>query len=154
NLDFQHTIFGQLVRGQAFLNTLGSVPVTSNGSGENSKPVNPPVIMRASIIDDPNDTVVLLKAAAGTTSGTATITVRAVNSAGEAGTQAFTANATADQASNNTPPILGPIGDQVTPVNTPAVFTLSGSDLEGDALVFAAQVAAGSPGTATVSVNG
>lgn len=39
-LDGQYTGFGRIIKGDAVLDKLANVPVTRNGAGENSKPVN------------------------------------------------------------------------------------------------------------------
>ena len=48
-LDFQHTIFGQLVSGTNILTDMTKVSVTANAQGENSKPVSPIIINTASL---------------------------------------------------------------------------------------------------------
>src|SRR5437868_10359105 len=61
-LDFNHTIFGQLVRGFDVMAKIAAVPTDSN-----NKPLTPVVISSASIIQDTTDTVLSLSAAAGAT---------------------------------------------------------------------------------------
>jgi cyclophilin family peptidyl-prolyl cis-trans isomerase len=151
-LDFNHTIFGQLVRGFDVMAKIAAVPTDSS-----SKPLTPVVISSASIIQDTTDTVLSLSSAAGAT-GPATITVTASDGKGGTSTQTFTVQVVGNVDSNNQPindpAILGPVSNVVTPVNTPVSINLTGSDLENDPLMFEAIVQGATPnGTATVNGN-
>ncbi len=130
-LDFNHTIFGQLVRGNNVLNAIKSVPTDAN-----NKPLTPVVITSASIYSNPTDAVLILDS---TNTSPSTITVTADDGHGNHDTKTLVATSVSDTA-NNDPPILGPVGNAVTATNTPLNITLSGTDLEGDALIYAAAV--------------
>jgi cyclophilin family peptidyl-prolyl cis-trans isomerase len=156
SLDFNHAIFGQLVRGFDVLSKIAAVPTDSN-----NKPLTPVVISNAQFITDTADNVVTLTAAAGFT-GTATITVQATNSQGDRSTQVFQATAAADTQQD--PAVLGPGSDQVTPAGTPLTFTLTGMELGTAPLKFEAleqdatmnatvTVTPGAGNTATVTVT-
>lgn len=151
-LDFNHTIFGQLVRGFDVLQAIDQVPTDSN-----NKPLTPVVITSAKIVQDNTDAVITLSttAAAG---ASANLTITATGSDGSVATETVKVSVVADVNSSNTPindpPILGPIGDQVTPVNTPLVFNLTGSDLENDSLDFEALLQGSSATNATATVSG
>jgi cyclophilin family peptidyl-prolyl cis-trans isomerase len=131
NLDLSYTIFGQMVRGFDVLAAINSVPTNP----QTDKPLNPVVITRASIIQDTTDAVLLLTAAPGTP--VANISVTATDGKGGINTRVFQVQGVNDSA-NNEPAILGPVPDQITPVNTPLHFTIVGQDLEGDPLTFGA----------------
>jgi cyclophilin family peptidyl-prolyl cis-trans isomerase len=148
-LDFDHTIFGQLVRGFDVLNAINQVPTTPAGDG---RPNTAVVITSASIIPDTTDAVLTLQAANSTPLPTTTITVTATDGAGHTATQTFSAEGVAD--TRNDPPFLGPIGNQVTPVATPLTFTLSATDLENDPLQFEALLQGDSASHATATVSG
>jgi cyclophilin family peptidyl-prolyl cis-trans isomerase len=148
-LDFNHTIFGQLVRGFDVLQAINQVATTPVGDGQPNIPV---VITSASIIADTTDAVLTLQAANSTLLPTTTITVTASDGAGHTAMQTFSAQAVAD--TRNDPPILGPIDNQVTPVNRPLTFTLSATDLENDPLQFEAILQGDSANHASVAVSG
>ena len=59
-LDFNHTIWGQLVRGQDVLTAINNVATDSNG-----KPLTSVVITSASIVQDTTDSVLMITAPAG-----------------------------------------------------------------------------------------
>jgi cyclophilin family peptidyl-prolyl cis-trans isomerase len=158
-LDFNHTIFGQLVRGFNILADIESVPVDSN-----SKPLSPVTITSAQIVPDPNAAVFLIQST-GTTTGTASVDVTATPStAGDtATTQTQTVNIVAD--TTNDPPILNvsqaplnfgqapnanPVQNLTTAVNTPVTVNLSSTDLEGNTPTYTITEATGEA-NATVS---
>jgi|GEM_PF-934039 len=143
-LDFNHAIFGQLVEGFNVLNAIAAAPVDAN-----SKPLTPVTITSAEFVPDPTDGVVTLGASAGFT-GTATITVTATEGTSTS-TQTFTVHGVAD--TQNDPPILGPVSDQVTPINTPLTFTVTGTDLESDQLTFEALENDNGATNATITVT-
>jgi cyclophilin family peptidyl-prolyl cis-trans isomerase len=130
HLDFNHTIFGQLVRGFDVLDAIRSVP-----TGAGDRPLTPVVIEGASVVSDPTAAVLVLDAAA---SGSATITVTADDGRGNSTTRDFLAAAVADAV--NDPPILGPVGDVTTATGMPTTVSLSAIDLEGDAVIYGARV--------------
>jgi cyclophilin family peptidyl-prolyl cis-trans isomerase len=151
-LDFNHAIFGQLVKGFDVLNAIQSVPVDAN-----SKPTTPVVISNARIVQDASDAVFTLKNT-GTTAETAMVTVTATSSTGGTSTSQFQVNVVAESTDPSTslpfndPPILGPVSNAAAPAAAPFVFNLSSTDLENDAPVFEALVQSPASGvTATVS---
>jgi cyclophilin family peptidyl-prolyl cis-trans isomerase len=145
-LDFNHTIFGQLLRGFEVLTKVNQVPTTGQ------KPNLPVVITNASIFTDTTDTILTIHASsAGAVLPQADITVTAKNAAGETSSQTFHVTAVTDQT--NDPAVLSPVTNQTTPMNTPVNFNLSGVDLENDALTFEALPKDPTP-HATIAVNG
>jgi cyclophilin family peptidyl-prolyl cis-trans isomerase len=144
-LDFDFAIFGQLVRGFDVLNAINHVPI-----GNGDRPLTPVVITRATIEKDTADAVLLLQSTGG--SGSGTITVTATDSHGQMSSRNFTAAIVADTV--NDPAFLGPVSNQVTDVDTPISFSLTGTDLENDPVTFsAAQLGAANPNV-NVSING
>ena len=128
-LDFNHTIYGQLVRGFDVAKAIDAAPTDSS-----SKPTTPIVITKASIVQDPTDTVLFLQATP--TAGSGTVTVTATDSQGETSTSTFRVAATPD--TTNDPPILGPVSDQSTAPGVPVSFDLTATDLENDPLTYEA----------------
>jgi cyclophilin family peptidyl-prolyl cis-trans isomerase len=131
-LDFNHTVFGQLVRGFDVMNAIEQVPVGSGGT-----PLSSVVISRMSLVENKTDAVLQVRTtnAAG---GTVTVTVN--DGRGGTATRTFAVSGTAD--ANNTPPVLSPVpADVVSAVNTPVVLDLASFDLEGDPVEYGAQFA-------------
>ena len=48
--DTVYTVFGTVISGQSVVNAIANAPVTTNVYGENSQPVNPVTIIKASIV--------------------------------------------------------------------------------------------------------
>src|SRR2546421_61183 len=76
------------------------------------------------------------------TATSSTITVTASDGRGGTSTQTFQVQVVPDVDSNNQPvndpPILGPVSNVTTPVNTPVTINLSSTDLERDPQQFEA----------------
>lgn len=148
-LDFNHSIFGQLVRGFDVLRDVNDEP--NSGSPSNS-PLKPIIITSASFVENQTDAVLLLKSNSG---GFANITVTARNGVnGEASSTTFEAVVAADTTDD--PPILGPVANLVTPINTPTTIILSATDLENDPVTYVVENVAnpGGPTPPTISVTG
>ncbi len=123
-LNFNYSIFGQLVSGfDTFEKIMSTQVQLNNQTGETSQPVNPITITAAQLIDDNHDGVLSVFAPASFDGSSATITVTATNSDGLSTQQQFTAAAVTDTQVD--PPFLGPITNQVTTTGTPDVFTLT-----------------------------
>ena len=124
-LDFNNTIWGQLVRGFDTLDRFFNVPIINNAPASAQK------IKSASIVTDTTDAVLLVKA---TATGNANVTVHVDDGAGGSDSQTFPVSAQAD--TYNDPPILSPVPDMVSPKNKRITFQLSATDVEGDATEF------------------
>lgn len=140
-LDFNHAIWGQLVRGQDVLAAINNAATNAS-----DKPLTPITVSSVSLVPDTTDTVLMLKAPAG--AGASTITVTASDGQGNTTSTSFEATYQAD--TTNDPPILGPVSDQTTAVGVPSVFSLTATDLENDPVEYKATVLSGLA-TATVS---
>jgi len=144
HLDFNHTIFGQLVRGFDVFEQIISVPVNDPQIGT---PLVPPVITSARLIQNRTDAVITITAA-GQASGTITVTVSdGVNQ----DIRQFAVQAVPDFVDNQ--PFLGPVSDVVTPVNTPVVINLTAIDLDGGDPIYATSAIPPSQGTVSVVGN-
>ena len=118
-LTFQHTIFGQLVEGFDVLDQMTQVSRDTNGA-----PVSPILITGAQVSQTSPDGVLLLNTTAAQAGQTATVTVTATSALdGTTDTETFGVVVTPN--TDNERPILGPIGDQITPPNQPIQFQLS-----------------------------
>jgi cyclophilin family peptidyl-prolyl cis-trans isomerase len=129
-LDFNHAIFGQLVRGFNVLTAVNSVP-----TGASSAPLSDVIINSARVVQNKTDAVLQVRTtnAAG---GKITVTV----SDGKGGTSSKSFNLTGTADTSNTPPILTPVpADVVANVNQPVTINLGSYDIEGDAVEYGAQ---------------
>ncbi|MCA9200685.1 MAG: peptidylprolyl isomerase, partial [Planctomycetales bacterium] len=132
NLDFNHSIFGQLIEGEKNREAVSNVPVVSE------RP-NPSVIMNSvTVFEDTENALVMLKAPEGA-SGTANLTVMARDAEGHVYTQTIQVNVTPDTIDGG--PFLNEIPEVSTAVNTPVTFTVTATDVEGDDVFFDAQAA-------------
>jgi cyclophilin family peptidyl-prolyl cis-trans isomerase len=146
SLDFNHTIFGQLVEGNTVLNAIDNAP----NSGPPNNTATPPVkINSIKVISDTTDTVLLLTARAS--AGTTTFSVTANDGKGGTSTQTFRATVTGDTYDD--PPILGPVGNQVTATGVPVSIPLTSININNDPLTYEGVVQGTSP-QATASVSG
>lgn len=126
NLDFNHSVFGQLVEGDKVRE---GISITSVDGSD--KPTNPVIITSMNVFNDTENGLIRLKAV-GTQTGSATITVTVTDTEGNSVNQQFTATVAADTF--NSAPFLTSLPATVnTKVNTPVVIQLSSQDVEGDA---------------------
>jgi cyclophilin family peptidyl-prolyl cis-trans isomerase len=158
-LDFNHTIFGQLVRGFDVLAEIEAVPTDSN-----SKPLAPVTITSAQFVQDPNAAVFLLQSTSSVT-GSVPLTLTATSSAGGTTTLPEQANVIADTTVD--PPILdvsqaplnfgqapgGAVHDLTTAEGAPVSFTLSSTDLQPNTAVTYSVTETDSAQNATVTVD-
>ncbi len=143
-LDFNHTIIGQLVKGFDVLDKIQHVP-----TNQADAPTLPVVISKAEIVQDTTDAVLLVEAPVGVSTSDLTITARA--SDGESSQQTVPVSVFQDTV--NDPPILGPITDLTTRVNTPVTFNITATDLENDS-IDSSVVAATNADKVTITTNG
>jgi large repetitive protein len=129
HLDFNHSIFGQLIQGEAVREGISRTKVTS------SKPDTEISIKDAAIFNDTENGLIRLKTNA--TSGTSTITVRVTNSTGQTFTRTFTATAAADD-SNGSPFLQDITVPPSITAGQEATLQLQAVDKEGDAVKFEA----------------
>ncbi len=143
HLDFNHTIFGQLVRGFDVLNALAAAAVDSNG-----RPTTSIIITKAEIIQNPYDAVITLTAPAGESG---TVTVQVTDAQGGISWKTFGVTTFAD--TTNEPPFLAP-GQTTffTPVNKSISIPLSSIDMENNAGVFGGQWVGDSASHATGTI--
>lgn len=128
HLDFNHTIFGQLLRGFAVQTNIVNTPRNAS-----DRPERDVIIQRASIVTNTTDTVITLT---GTNLAGVSGTIRVIADDGAGGrtTNTFTATTISD-AANNAPPILSPaiLTNLFAPMNGRITNVLSALDLEGNA---------------------
>lgn len=127
-LDFNHSIFGLIVEGESVRDAISNLGKNSQtnvfpspaGTNANDVPTIPVVMQTVDVVADNENGVLMLKAAEGTT-GTATVTVRVTDTAGNFSEQTFTVNVTPDTV--NSSPFLEDIpfvrALQNTAINVP-----------------------------------
>ena len=146
HLDFNHSIFGQLVEGDDVREAISGTKTVAPGT--NDKPVEDVVIESFSVFNDTENAVVMLKAL-GNQTGTTNVTFTVTDADGNSHSEVVAVTIANDNS--NSPPFLQPVDSVVSAKGTPATFTLSSVDVEGDAVKYVAAVADGSG--ATVNVN-
>ncbi len=141
-LDFNHSIFGKLVEGEDVRETISNVPV---GAGD--RPVTDVVISSVEIFQDTQNATLILRAAEGA-SGTAEITVTAMDAAGNSFPQTFTVTAAPDPF--NSGPFLRDVPDYEVVPGESVTIELNSVDVEGDAVTYALDAGGG---TQTIAGN-
>ncbi len=140
HLDFNHSIFGQLVEGEAVREAISEVPTDSSGrlTTAFANAFGQITIEEASIFTDNENSVVMLKPT-GNGTGPVSVTITVTDSDGNQTSEVITVNVTADnQLNSNGKPFLGDLSDVATTAGQPATIQLSSSDVEGDAVTYAA----------------
>jgi len=138
HLDFNHTVFGFLTKGDDVRNAIANVAVTDTSP-------NTPVVMKSvRVFTDTENGVLRLSVPEGATSGNATVTVTVTDSHGESTSQQFTVTvqADADDAKNAYPYLLPVKPVHVLP-NLPVQFYLSSRDVEKDAVRYEGEIVTG-----------
>jgi cyclophilin family peptidyl-prolyl cis-trans isomerase len=140
HLDFNHNVFGFLVRGESVRQQIAAVPVDTN-----SRPLEPVVIEKAEIFYDTQNRVLTLLAPRGTT-GWADVKVTVTDPQGNQVEQIF--RVTVQQDPYNSNAYLLPIAPIWTRAGLPITVAIGAYDREGNSLVFAA-----SPGTGVTDLS-
>ncbi len=131
SLDFNHSVFGQLVEGEVVRDAISNTSVNSPTIG---RPTNEVIIKSASVFSDAENGLLRLK---GVAAGSALITVSIADTEGNTIQKTF--NVTVAPDTVNSYPFLNPVADVTTSVGTPVNIQLSATDVEGDAVTFDAQ---------------
>jgi cyclophilin family peptidyl-prolyl cis-trans isomerase len=124
HLDFNHTIFGLLVKGEEARDAISNTP-----TGADERPLTDVVMESVRVLDDGQNAVLMLKAPEGAT-GTAQVTVTVTDPDGTTVQQSFTVNVTPDMVNSN--PYLADIPAVATTVDTAVSFQLVAVDVEGE----------------------
>ncbi|MFK8115508.1 MAG: tandem-95 repeat protein [Rubripirellula sp.] len=148
-LDFNHSIFGQLVEGFDVREDISRASTPeSRGVSSSQVPDVDVVIESIDVFDDTENSVVMLKPT-GTATGTTTVTFLVTDQDGNTHSETVTVAVVADTA--NSQPFLEDIPTPATtPINSNAQLQLVGVDVENDAMTFFAQ-AIGSGAAASVN---
>lgn len=128
HLDFNHSVFGQIIEGDANREGISRTKVTSD------RPDTEISIKSAEIFNDVENGLIRLKALAN--SGTSTITVQVEDSTGNRFTRTFVATAAADTA-NGAPFLNDIVVPPIAPGQTVSI-QLASQDAEGQTVVYEA----------------
>jgi cyclophilin family peptidyl-prolyl cis-trans isomerase len=129
HLDFNHTIFGQVVEGEAIRAKVSDVAANASGV-----PTLPVTMTSVTVIADKQNGVLSLSVPSNVTSGTATITVTAKDPANNTVQRTFTVTVAPDTKDDQ--PFLLNIPDVNTTANTPATVQLQSFDVEGSTVYY------------------
>ena len=146
SLDYNHTILGMLIEGERIREAISSVSTTTSATAP--RPLTPVVISTTEIFTDPENSLMLLKAAEGA-SGSANVTVTVTDASGNSSSQTFAVTVAPD--TENSPPFLADIPPQSTSANQVLTFPVQAIDVEGDPVFYAVQ--SGSSPSFTTSVT-
>ncbi len=136
-LDFNHTIWGQLVNGFGVRNAISDVPTTTT-NGFSNVPSSNVVITSANIVENNSDAVIQIRAR---TVGTTQVTVQVDDGQGGTAQRVFNVNVVADAVESNVPPALGKLEPSYTTgVNTTLEIPVTAVDVENDALEYVARL--------------
>ena len=138
NLDYNHSVFGQLIEGEDVRNAISEVPVEVPDPGEDptNRPVTDVVIESATIFEDIENSIVMLRAIDAGVQSDVTITI--TDAEGNFSAETFTVNTIADQV--NAGPYLAEIPKVVLgSVDQSVSLQLESVDIEGDAVQYAGQ---------------
>lgn len=132
HLDFNHSVFGQLVEGNEVRQAISQ---TATGTGD--RPVNPVVIRDATIFEDLENAMLLLRPV-GAAGGTSTITVLVSDGQGNQTSRSFLATVAADVANGR--PFLNDVPLLQATAGLPLKYSLSSQDKESDVVFYAGAV--------------
>lgn len=141
HLDFNHSIFGQLIEGESVREAISEVAASASGV-----PATPVLMKSVTVVEDTENGLLRLSALAGAT-GTGTVTVRVTDAGGQSVER--TIDVTIGPDVTNGAPFLQDVSPQVTVFGNSAVIQLQAVDAEGDAPQFSGSLLSGQ-GTVTV----
>lgn len=131
-LDFNHSVFGQIVEGSNVREAISETAVNSS-----DRPLNDVTISTIDVFNDTENGIVLLKAV-GDTPGSTTVTVTVTDPSGTSVSETF--NVSVDVDTSNSQPYLDDLPASVTSsADAPATLQLSSIDIEDDPVTYFAQ---------------
>ncbi len=142
-LDFNHSIFGQLVEGEKVRAAISQIgDLSDKGTNSADKPLIDIVIESMEVFTDNENSVVMLKAL-GNQTGSTTVTFTATDSNGNTFSEVITVTVVEDSGvGSNSQPYLNDIPAPAPAPNTsPVTLQLSHVDIEGDPVTYFANSA-------------
>ncbi|MEL6106467.1 MAG: tandem-95 repeat protein [Planctomycetota bacterium] len=147
-LDFNHSVFGQLIEGEDVRDAISEHAVNSS-----DRPTTDIAINTIEVFNDTENSLIMLRP---TGSGIGSTNVTVTVSDGDGNTHSETFQVDVNNDPSNSQPFLNDVTvpDRFDP-DTSADLQLSSTDVEGDAVTYSAAVATGGTGaTASVDQNG
>ncbi|EMI21703.1 peptidyl-prolyl cis-trans isomerase cyclophilin type [Rhodopirellula maiorica SM1] len=143
-LDFNHSVFGQLVEGEKVREA-----ISEHATDSSDKPTSAVRITSVDVFDDTENAVVMLKAK-GNATGTTNVTYTVTDAQGRTYSETTTVSVIAD--TSNSQPFLNDVTDPAAVASgTNATLALSSVDVEGDAVTYFASSQNTAAATATVN---
>ena len=152
-LNFNHSVVGILTDGFDVYQAITQVPVVSNGSGEQSRPVTPITITDAVVFTDAANAVLALTPTTGF-AGPANITVTPSDGDGASAAVSFAVTGVVDNS--NSRAFLGEIPQNLTVAAGQSVtFTVPVTDIDGDSTVLSVRdpMFANLPENVTIAID-
>ncbi|MBX3420123.1 MAG: tandem-95 repeat protein [Pirellulaceae bacterium] len=131
HLDFNHSVFGQLIEGDATRAAINGTPTNAS-----DRPINDVKMNEVTVFNDTENGLILLKRV-GSGTGSANITVTATDALGNTTSRTFVATAIADTA--NGAPFLNDIPTLQGQAGVTLNHTLTSQDAEGDTVVYSVE---------------
>ncbi|MFO0913889.1 MAG: Ig-like domain-containing protein [Pirellulales bacterium] len=144
NLDFNHSVFGQLIEGDSVRQAISKVPVTSDKPNENV------TIESVTVFDDIENGLARLTAVPGA-SGTTSVTVKVQDQDGNFTERTFNVTVGADPGNGS--PFLVVADPPAVNYPGPIVFPVATADAEGDAVTVEAKTLNPAETTYTVAYD-
>jgi len=135
DLDFNHTIFGQLARGFDLRNSMANTPVNGSKKPDENVTIDSATIVPRSSSNN-SDAILLLTAPGGSAGASITVTVNDGN--GGTSSKTFTATPATDDV-NDPPLFTKPLPDKAAAKNTIISIPLRYTDLDWDPVNISAQ---------------
>jgi len=139
-LDFNHSIFGQLVEGDDVRESISELgDAVDRGTNSSDKPLIDVRITSVDVFTDNENSVLMFKAL-GNQTGSTNVTITATDANGNTFSEVVTVTVVADSGTgSNSQPYLNDIPAPAAGTSgTPATLQLSSVDVEGDAVTYTA----------------
>ncbi|MEL6899060.1 MAG: Ig-like domain-containing protein, partial [Planctomycetota bacterium] len=143
NLDYNHSIFGQLIEGEAVREAISE---TATNAGD--RPINDVTIESIDVFNDTENAIVMIRSLGGT--GSTNITIEASDADGNMFSRIVPVTVGPDTV-NNRPYLNDITPPSPAPSDGTATFAVSGVDVENDPVAF--RVVAQRPDQASASVD-
>ena len=145
--DFENTVFGVLVEGDAAREAIGNVPTIND-----DRPLQDIVNNQATVFTDNENAVLMIRTPENRFGEDATITVTATDIDGNRASQTFTV--TVEEDMNNNQPFLRDLPDFTTNPGSTVEFQLEAIDLEANQIFYFAETSPASGASISVDAAG
>lgn len=152
NLDFNHSVFGQLVEGEDVREALSQVPVEEPQFGQQptNRPLTDVVIESATIFEDIENSIVMLRAIEA--GGQSDVTITITDAEGNSSFETFTVNTIGDEF-NAGPFLVDPSPVVLAAQGESFSLPLTANDLEDDPFQFVGLIFSDGFGTSNINTT-